>query len=236
MAHEDLSREEQVEGSSDRVFGLVIAGAFVVIAPFTPLKHWLESPDAAARWFRGFGSGGVALFGTVMVVSIVVGVPRLLFCPIAGALFGFWNGLALSLAGSLLSYYLVFLFVRGRPARGNLGDAGPRPPLHPRLAFLQGDPGVAGVILARLVPLPGALPTLALATSGVGHGAYLSGSAVGLIPEAVPFVLAGSGVVSADASHIARWVVGVLACVAAAWTLKRYVARNLAATRDRVER
>lgn len=32
MAHEDLSREEQVEGSSDRVFGLVIAGAFVVIA------------------------------------------------------------------------------------------------------------------------------------------------------------------------------------------------------------
>ena len=32
MAHEDLSREEQLEGSSDRTFGLVFAGAFLVMA------------------------------------------------------------------------------------------------------------------------------------------------------------------------------------------------------------
>ena len=32
MAHENLSREEQLEGSSDRTFGLVFAGAFLVMA------------------------------------------------------------------------------------------------------------------------------------------------------------------------------------------------------------
>jgi hypothetical protein len=38
MAHEDLSREQQIDGSSDRAFGLVFAGAFLVIACW-PLFH-----------------------------------------------------------------------------------------------------------------------------------------------------------------------------------------------------
>jgi len=32
MAHEDLSREQRVEGSSDRSFGLVFAAVFLVVA------------------------------------------------------------------------------------------------------------------------------------------------------------------------------------------------------------
>lgn len=38
MAHEDLSREQQVEGSSDRSFGLVFAAVFLVVACW-PLFH-----------------------------------------------------------------------------------------------------------------------------------------------------------------------------------------------------
>lgn len=45
MAHEDLTRDQHVEGSPDRTFGLVIAGAFLVIAAL-PLLH-AESP----RWW-----------------------------------------------------------------------------------------------------------------------------------------------------------------------------------------
>ena len=45
MAHEDLTRDQHVEGSPDRTFGLVIAGAFLVIAAW-PLFH-AESP----RWW-----------------------------------------------------------------------------------------------------------------------------------------------------------------------------------------
>jgi hypothetical protein len=45
MAHEDLSRDQQVEGSSDRSFGLVFAVVFLVLACW-PLFHG-ETP----RWW-----------------------------------------------------------------------------------------------------------------------------------------------------------------------------------------
>lgn len=38
MAHEDLNRDEHVEGSTDRVFGLVFAGMFLLVAVW-PLLH-----------------------------------------------------------------------------------------------------------------------------------------------------------------------------------------------------
>jgi hypothetical protein len=45
MAHEDLSRDQRVETSSDRSFGLVFAGVFLIVACW-PLFH-RESP----RWW-----------------------------------------------------------------------------------------------------------------------------------------------------------------------------------------
>jgi len=38
MGHEDLTREQYVEGSSDRSFGLVIAAVFLLVA-LGPLRH-----------------------------------------------------------------------------------------------------------------------------------------------------------------------------------------------------
>jgi len=45
MAHEDLAREQQAEGSSDRAFGLVLAGVFLLVA-LGPLRH-----GHAPRWW-----------------------------------------------------------------------------------------------------------------------------------------------------------------------------------------
>ena len=45
MAIEDLNREQHVEGSSDRAFGLVFAGVFLLIAGW-PLIH-----GEAVRWW-----------------------------------------------------------------------------------------------------------------------------------------------------------------------------------------
>ena len=51
MAHEDLSREDHIEGSSDRAFGFVFAGVFFVISVW-PLLH-RETP----RWWAlGFAA------------------------------------------------------------------------------------------------------------------------------------------------------------------------------------
>jgi hypothetical protein len=67
MAHEDLSREEQIEGSSDRVFGLVFAGVFLVIAVW-PLVHGVPP-----RWWALVVSavfGGIALLKPVLLARL----------------------------------------------------------------------------------------------------------------------------------------------------------------------
>ncbi len=56
MAHEDLTREQRVEGSSDRAFGLVFAGVFLVISCW-PLLH-----GEAPRWWA---TGVAAVFALV---------------------------------------------------------------------------------------------------------------------------------------------------------------------------
>jgi hypothetical protein len=45
MAHEDLSREQQIEGSSDRSFGLVFAVVFLIVACWPLLR------EQAPRWW-----------------------------------------------------------------------------------------------------------------------------------------------------------------------------------------
>jgi Saxitoxin biosynthesis operon protein SxtJ len=55
MAHEDLAREEVVEGSTDRVFGVVFAVVFLMIASW-PLLY-----GAPLRWWACFVSTAFAL-------------------------------------------------------------------------------------------------------------------------------------------------------------------------------
>jgi predicted membrane metal-binding protein len=96
MAHEDLTREEHVEGSSDRSFGFVFAVVFVIIALW-PLWY-----GGGLRWW----SVGVAV--AFAVVAVVI--PRLLSVPNR-----LWMKLGL-LLGKIVSpialgvlFYLVFL-------------------------------------------------------------------------------------------------------------------------------
>lgn len=67
MAHEDLKRVEQVEGSSDRNFGLVFASVFLLIA-VSPTYHG----QALRSW-----SVGVA----VIFLLLALGKPALLAAP-----------------------------------------------------------------------------------------------------------------------------------------------------------
>ena len=62
-SHEDMSREDEVEGSSDRAFGFVFAAVFLIIAAW-PLIH-----SGAPRWWS---VGVAAAFGLVAVVKPVL--------------------------------------------------------------------------------------------------------------------------------------------------------------------
>jgi len=63
MAHEDLTREQHFEGSSNRGFGLVMAGAFLLIS-ILPLFHG-ETP----RWWA---SGIAVVLALVAMVKPVL--------------------------------------------------------------------------------------------------------------------------------------------------------------------
>ncbi len=54
MGHEELTRDQHIEGSTDRAFGLVFAGVFILIAGW-PLLH-AQTP----RWWAVVVSGGFA--------------------------------------------------------------------------------------------------------------------------------------------------------------------------------
>lgn len=54
MAHEDLEREQHVEGSSDRAFGLVFAGVFLLVA------GWPLLGGEGVRWWSAAVSGAFA--------------------------------------------------------------------------------------------------------------------------------------------------------------------------------
>jgi hypothetical protein len=69
MAHEDLARDQKIEGPTDRSFGLVFAAALLVIAGW-PLLHG-ETP----RWWA---AGAAAAFALVAVAkpALLAGLNR----------------------------------------------------------------------------------------------------------------------------------------------------------------
>ena len=172
-----------------------------------------------AAFLRDHGAWTIPLFVASTSVLIFLGVPRLLFCPLAGAAFGFWTGLVGSTLGTMLAYLASFLWIRGR--RDEVRDL--PEPAHPALAFLPRQPGLATVVLIRLLPVPGLLGTAALALSSVRPGAYLLGSLIGSIPQAAPLVLLGAGLLTGDRRQLvwlAVLAVGLI-LVSGCWMQRR---------------
>jgi hypothetical protein len=64
MAHEDLNRKHHVAGSSDRAFGVVIAGVCLLLA-LGPLRH-----GHAPRWWAFVVAGAFALIALLKPVLL----------------------------------------------------------------------------------------------------------------------------------------------------------------------
>ena len=63
--HEDFTREEKVQGSSDRSFGLVMAGFFAIVA-LLPLRH---APLSSIRWWA------LAVAAVFLVLALLWSAP-----------------------------------------------------------------------------------------------------------------------------------------------------------------
>jgi len=194
----------------------ITLGLLVIYA--TPLRGYLRHITELRAMIREAGALGVAGYMLTVFALVAMGAPRLLFCPIGGLAFGFFWGLVWTQIPTLLGYYVLFLFVRWGGRDFVVAH-------WPRLARLGGmfhRRGYLGVFLARQLPISGMVINLLLGLSPATHFDFLLGSAVGILPAAIPCTLIGSSaaqlqepsshlhIVIAVASMVAMWLIAVV--------------------------
>lgn len=186
---------------------------FVLALYLSPLKHYRESAIAFCEGINRYGTMAPLIFTLSVAVLVCIGVPRLLLCTIGGMLFGFYQGLLYSVAGTIIGSYIVFSVVRlvGRAFIIS------RYPKLDRFTRLLERGGIPGVILARQIPIHGLITNLILGLSPVKQIDFLIGTAIGLFPEAIPFTLIGTGVKQGSLGKSIAYIVIAVVIFAALW-------------------
>ena len=199
-----------------------VAAAFALVY-FTPARGYFSNIQNVKIWLLSLGWGGPAVWMGIVFVLVAAGMPRLLFCPIGGMAFGFWYGLLWTQAATLAGYYILFLFVRwgGRdfvlrhwPRVGRL-----------KRHFL-GHSAALLVFSVRQLPISGLLINFLLGLSPIQHRHFLLGTALGILPEAIPFTLVASGILKLDGKNTLFYIPAALAvlllvCIAL-WYFSRH--------------
>lgn len=153
------------------------------------------------------------IFMASTTLLVCLGVPRLLFCPVGGMLFGFFPGLLYGTTGTMLAYYIVFSFVKLVGKDFLIG----RYPRLNRFTQLLERGGIPGVLLARQMPIHGMVVNLVLGLSPIKQKDFLIGTAIGLFPEAIPFTLVGTGMKQGSLEKSAVYIVIAVAILACIW-------------------
>jgi uncharacterized membrane protein YdjX (TVP38/TMEM64 family) len=195
----------------------------LAIVYLSPLRGYLGRIHEVSDYIRSLGTLGPVVLTLGVAVLVAAGFPRLLFCVIAGMALGFWSGLLWTQLGTLLGNYAVFSIVRAS-GRGwverYLSSRG-------RLHRLVEREGIAGVILARQVPVPGLMVNLACGLLPLRHRDYLIGTAVGQLVEAVPFTLIGAGAIQASFAKSAGVIALAVVLAVVVWLgLRRLLGRE----------
>ncbi len=163
--------------------------------------------------------GGVAAAGIgvgLLVADVVVPVPSSLVMVAHGALFGVVGGGVLSLAGAVGAAMVGF--VLGRRGSGVLARVVPASERLRADALIQRW-GVLAVIVSRPVPVLAEAVAIMAGASTMRAGTLAFGAAVGALPGAVLYAVAGALAVGFASAAVGFGVVMVLAAVA--WLLGR---------------
>jgi uncharacterized membrane protein YdjX (TVP38/TMEM64 family) len=163
---------------------LVAAGGLVAatvdLPPVTEIRAWVRT----AGW------AGPVLYAVGFTAVSLTPAPATVLTVGAGALFGWWVGLPVALAGALGGAYLGFAVARllGRSAvQGLVGSRAAR------LEDVLRRRGLLAVIAIRLVPTgPFAMVNTACGISAVAARHYVIGTALGMLPGIGAFVAVGA--------------------------------------------
>lgn len=231
----DLTTSTEVEQETSRalsketrqvVVAVMVVAAFMAVAHFTPLKELITNVQRWKGMVRDFGWGAHAVFLTACSAVVMLGVPRLPLCAAAGLIFGFGQGLALSLLGSTLGSYGAFVLSR----HGFRRAAESRAQKWPWLKKLLKKPSIMRVFWVRQLMVPGLVLNVLLGMTPVRHSRFFLGTMLGYMPLNVAFSLVGSGLGKGDLAHTLAQLLAAMAVInIAAWLVYRMMKKQRAA-------
>ncbi|MFT3847967.1 MAG: VTT domain-containing protein [Propionivibrio sp.] len=215
---ETAELEGAARNTSRKLLTLLIVGALLLVAiHVTPWGQKIRDWDTLAGLFKGGGLQAEVFFVLISASLMMLGVPRLLFCALAGFAFGFWEGLLWSMVGSLIGSYTAFIAARWGARDWLTARFGQRR-FFGRIVHTR--PTVMSVVLVRMLPVSNAIINFGLALSRVGSRIFLFGSLIGFLPQGVIAVVIGSGLATdvpwASAAQIGIAAVLLLATIV--WT------------------
>ena len=208
-----------------------VAAAFALVY-FTPAREYLRNIQNVKYWLLSLGWVGPAAWMVIVFTLVASGMPRLLFCPIGGLVFGFWYGLLWTQVATLAGYYALFLFVRWG-GRDFVLRHWPR--VRRLKEHFHGHSAALLVFAVRQLPISGLVINFLLALSPIRHRHFLLGTAFGILPEAIPFTLVASGVFKLTGRNTPLYIaaaVGVLLIVCAALWYFSHHSKLLVELRD----
>ncbi len=217
----DVNAEPKVAGGFNRgaikkaamLLGVLLALGVVTSLP--PVRHViLDNQPRIKQFIHDLGPWAPVVFTASVAVLVGCGLPRLAFHFLGGALFAFWGGLLWSSIGTLIGYGVVFFAVRQLGLREAILR---KHPGWERLGAKLKHNTVPAVILFRQIPLPGMVANIVLGLSPIRRREFFLGTTIGLLPEAVPMVLIGSGLRKEDLRLTVLYLFGAVALFIAIW-------------------
>lgn len=191
----------------------LVGGICIMYLP--PVKEQLGRINEISLRLQAFGWAAPGIFMCSVAVLVAVGVPRLLLCPIGGAAFGFFQGLLWTQMGTIMGFYGAFLLVRwaGRDAILT------RWPQLKRFTTLSRRNGIITVLLVRQLPITGFYINILLGMLPLSHLDFILGTAIGILPEAVPATLLGSHAVHISSKQSIMYSMLVVAAFIVVWAI-----------------
>ena len=237
---DDLMISNEVEQETSRALGketrqvlmaVLVVAAFMALAHFTPMKAGITNVQTWKGFVREFGWMAHAVFMLVTAGAVMMGVPRLAFCSAAGLIFGFGEGLVLSLVGSTLGSYGAFILSR----HGFRRAAEARAEKWPWLKTMLKKPSVMRVFWARQLMVPGIVLNVLIGMTPVRHSRFLLGTSLGYLPLNIAFSLVGSGLGKESITTTMTQLLAAMAVInVAAWLVFRFIKKQRLAGGDAV--
>ena len=201
-----------------RIYVIAAAGIAALLLALFGVAHLLDLPvlTDTSPHLGDAGPGAAAASFALLAADVVLPVPSSALMLLNGALFGPFGGMLLSLAGSEAAALLGWAIGRGG---GGLLDRAVSPASRARVEAFVRERGALAVVVTRPVPVVGETAAILAGAAGMPLARLALAAAIGSVPPALGYALAGAYAARFDAALLV--LAGVLALAVGYWLLDR---------------